>query len=143
MYYWNKKAQGFYLSEQLFDEKIDENDNIVEVVKEGIDLNDFIGITDEEYYQLLTGQYNKHLESSPDTGYPILVDDVVSKRDELTNQLAEIQAWFLSNDWKINKIVTGEWRTTDTRWTSYLRERAIKRQTQDEIISLLEMEEQK
>lgn len=48
-------------------------------------------------------------------------------------ELDSISKWFLDNDWKINKIVVGEWEKTDQRWIDYLAERAVKRARQDEL----------
>jgi len=45
--------------------------------------------------------------------------------------------WFVENDWIPNKILVGEWETTDPRWTTYLEERAVKRARRDEILALL------
>lgn len=52
-------------------------------------------------------------------------------------ELKEIQIWLSNNDWKANKIVTGEWETTDQRWLDYLAERSAKRARQDELTLLL------
>ena len=52
-------------------------------------------------------------------------------------ELMQIKSWLSNNDWKINKIVIGEWETTDERWTSYLEERAVKRARQDELNKIL------
>lgn len=52
-------------------------------------------------------------------------------------ELIYIRTWLKDNDWKINKIVVGEWETTDERWTSYLEERAVKRARQDELNKIL------
>ena len=52
-------------------------------------------------------------------------------------ELQEIKCWFTENDWKVNKIVIGEWSTTDNRWLDYLSERTIKRTRQDELNDLL------
>lgn len=68
--------------------------------------------------------------------YNPLIDDEVIKNN-YKKELQEIKAWFNSNDWKVNKIVIGEWETTDQRWLDYLSERAIKRARQDELIDLL------
>lgn len=48
-------------------------------------------------------------------------------------ELDEIQFWLSKNDWIPNKIITGEWETTDERWLQYLKERKIKRDRQDEL----------
>ena len=52
-------------------------------------------------------------------------------------ELQAIQKWFYDNDWKVNKVVIGEWKTTDNRWLDYLTERTIKRARQDELNKLL------
>jgi hypothetical protein len=52
-------------------------------------------------------------------------------------ELAEIKKWFERNDWKPNKVITGEWLETDKRWLEYKQERAIKRARQDELNTLL------
>lgn len=50
-------------------------------------------------------------------------------------ELNGIQKWLADNDWKINKIVIGEWTTEDHRWQSYLEERTIKRKRYDELLA--------
>ena len=52
-------------------------------------------------------------------------------------ELAEIKKWFEKNDWKPNKLITGEWLENDLRWVEYKQERAIKRARQDELNNLL------
>ena len=54
-----------------------------------------------------------------------------------SQELNEIQKWFSDNDWKINKIVIGEWTTDDPRWQEYLKERTIKRKRYDELKAVL------
>ena len=49
-------------------------------------------------------------------------------------ELDSISKWFLNNDWKINKIIIGEWEKTDQRWIDYLAEREIKRARQDQLL---------
>lgn len=61
------------------------------------------------------------------------------KNKEYQKELQEIKQWFSLNDWKVNKIVIGEWQTTDQRWLEYLEERAVKRARQDELLILLGM----
>ncbi len=56
---------------------------------------------------------------------------------DLKKEKQEILQWLSDNDWKINKIVIGEWSTTDYRWTSYLDERYIKRLRLDEVVTLI------
>jgi len=55
----------------------------------------------------------------------------------LEEELTEIKKWFASTDYIPNKIITGEWQTTDQRWIDYLSERSIKRARQDEILESL------
>ena len=50
-------------------------------------------------------------------------------------ELREIQSWLNDNDWKINKIVIGEWETTDERWLKYIEERTQKRARRDELLA--------
>ena len=59
------------------------------------------------------------------------------EREERVTELSEIQTWFDKNDWIPNKIIVGEWETTDPRWTTYLEERAVKRTRRDELLALL------
>lgn len=55
----------------------------------------------------------------------------------LREELKQIQKWLADNDWKVNKIVIGEWTTSDERWLSYIQERTQKRARQDEINRVL------
>lgn len=66
-----------------------------------------------------------------------LYDDNKQKTEykfKCNQELEAIQKWLNENDWKVNKIVIGEWATTDDRWQEYLKERAEKRARRDEII---------
>lgn len=56
---------------------------------------------------------------------------------DYAGELTIIQQWLKENDWIPNKIVTGEWKTTDKRWQSYLKERTAKRARQDELLNAL------
>jgi hypothetical protein len=64
---------------------------------------------------------------------------LLSKEEKLNyeNELIQIKKWFLENDYKVNKVITGEWEDTDPRWLDYKKERATKRARQDEIGKLL------
>ena len=62
-------------------------------------------------------------------------------QEPLRKELREIQKWLADNDWKVNKIVIGEWTTDDERWLTYLAERTTKRARQDELLELLKEEE--
>lgn len=55
------------------------------------------------------------------------------ERALLIKEQAVIQAWFVNNDWKFNKVFIGEWADTDPRWLEYKEQRAIKRARLDEI----------
>lgn len=59
---------------------------------------------------------------------------IFKEQVKLRIELDEIRNWLAQNDWIPNKIIVGEWETTDPRWLDYLKERAIKRARQDEII---------
>jgi hypothetical protein len=49
----------------------------------------------------------------------------------------ELLKWLFDNDWKVNKIIVGEWNIEDPRWIDYKNERQIKRKRLDEINTLL------
>lgn len=77
-------------------------------------------------------------------GYTRLIDNKLLYNEDIyqlilktKKELSEIQNWFKENDWKINKIVIGEWTQDDERWTDYLKERKIKRERQDELNKIL------
>lgn len=55
----------------------------------------------------------------------------------LMKEKLAILDWLKANDWKPNKVVTGEWETTDERWLAYLEERKAKRNRLDEITAEL------
>lgn len=55
----------------------------------------------------------------------------------LEKELKQINIWFQENDYIPNKIITGEWETTDKRWTDYLKERQTKRIRRDQIKELI------
>lgn len=50
------------------------------------------------------------------------------------NELLSIRKWFSDNDYKVNKIMLGEWTSDDARWLEYIKERKIKRARQDELL---------
>jgi hypothetical protein len=66
-------------------------------------------------------------------------EELDTSEQDLKAELLFIQQWFIDNDWIPNKIITGEWETTDPRWIEYLSERQIKRTRQDEIKNFLEV----
>lgn len=67
--------------------------------------------------------------------------DTYNNLKSLRNEKKSIYNWLVDNDWKVNKYVLGEWKSDDTRWTSYVSERLIKRERLDEINKLLGEEE--
>lgn len=52
-------------------------------------------------------------------------------------ELSEIDSWFASTDYIPNKVIVGEWETTDPRFIEYKQQRLIKRNRRDELIDLL------
>jgi len=61
------------------------------------------------------------------------------EKDQQEKELKEINVWFQQNDYIPNKIITGEWQSSDPRWTEYLKERQTKRKRQDELKQLLNL----
>jgi hypothetical protein len=59
--------------------------------------------------------------------------DKIKLKESLQLQKETILNWFLENDWKVNKVVIGEWEKTDERWLEYFNERQIKRTRLDQI----------
>lgn len=62
-------------------------------------------------------------------------------KQPILDELFEIAHWFAATDYYNNKIITGEWETTDERWVGYLAERTVKRTRQDELNLLLDTSE--
>ena len=56
------------------------------------------------------------------------------EKETLEAELYEIEMWLGANDWKVNKVVVGEWSNDDPRFTEYLSQRLIKRNRRDEIL---------
>ena len=116
------------------------------LVKNGIEeipdeiVNNLIQVDEQTYQDLYNRKLmwqNGVLVPNPNYNDYVAEQEALKQKKEYKKELAEIQAWFSDNDWKPNKIITGEWQPTDERWTSYLSERAIKRQRQDYLINLL------
>jgi hypothetical protein len=81
-------------------------------------------------------------EYAKQNGFQILNEkpnEIFSKEQKLEyeNELQQIKKWFLENDYKVNKVVIGEWEETDSRWLEYKKERQLKRARQDEIGKLI------
>lgn len=77
-------------------------------------------------------------------GYRPTKEDYLAVMDEKTKsitlakeELCQIKQWLEDNDWKVNKIVVGEWATDDERWLNYLAERKVKRKRQDELLLII------
>ena len=55
---------------------------------------------------------------------------MVRKRNEIItnyqNERDEIKKWLFENDYKVNKIVIGEWTTEEPKWLEYVQERQVK-----------------
>lgn len=49
----------------------------------------------------------------------------------------EIKKWLTDNDYKVNKIVIGEWTVSSTQWMEYLDQRQKKVARLNEILELL------
>lgn len=97
------------------------------------------------YVEIPFDENKPYLELADDEkifiGFSKVIDGLFYRNEEkyqrLKNaklELKEIKEWFLDNDWKINKVIVGEWENTDERYVSYLDERKLKRKRQDELI---------
>ena len=91
----------------------------------------YIELTEEEINNIRVG-YTRLINNKL-----VYNEDIYQLISQTKKELAEIQKWFIDNDWKINKIVIGEWTKDDERWTTYLEERQIKRNRQDELNQIL------
>lgn len=68
-----------------------------------------------------------------------LVESYMKPKDvEKFYEIGKITEWLIQNDYKINKHTLGEYSDTDTRWTSYLKERQEKLSKYNELELLLE-----
>jgi hypothetical protein len=63
--------------------------------------------------------------------------DAIKQKKAFEKEQADILQWLADNDWKVNKIIVGEWTKEDQRWIDYLNERQVKRNRLDEIESML------
>lgn len=91
----------------------------------------YIDLTEEEINNIRCG-YTRLINNKL-----VYNEDIYQLISQTKKELSEIQKWFIDNDWKINKIVIGEWTKDDERWTTYLEERQIKRNRQDELNQIL------
>lgn len=97
----------------------------------------YIEITEEERRQRLPDKYSFYavrdgkfvIERRDPTEEETARDANAVK----VKRLAEIDAWFKENDWKVNKLFLGEWKVTDGRWVDYLAKRAAMRKEHEEL----------
>ncbi len=86
--------------------------------------------------------YEKKLVDKAITVCSLIPNDNTQEKmiENAKKEITEIHKWLYDNDWKVNKIVIGEWETTDTRWLEYLNERAVKRARLDELSEMLNIQ---
>jgi hypothetical protein len=89
-----------------------------------------LGLTDEEYVYLKENALAAHYENGK-VVYKGL--EQIKKRQANEKEQADILQWLADNDWKVNKVVVGEWEQDDARFLDYKQQRAIKRKRLDEI----------
>jgi hypothetical protein len=65
-------------------------------------------------------------------GYTDEEKQAKAKHDAL-HEKDEILKWLADNDWKVNKVVVGEWEKEDHRWVEYIAQRQAKRKRLEEI----------
>ena len=102
--------------------------------------NDLIQVDEKTYQKLINHEImwnNGVLVPNPDFLAYQICQEKINKMEQYEKELNQIQRWFKDNDWKVNKIVIGEWEKTDSRWLDYISERAKKRARQDELTSLI------
>jgi hypothetical protein len=99
------------------------------------------GIVDGIYVKEIPDSVLKNPTHYRYTGERFIADDALYQKQQtkaqLQDELVRIKEWFTANDYKANKVLTGEWSQTDERWLNYLSERDKKRTRQDEIEKLL------
>lgn len=101
------------------------------------DTTDLIELTNEQYNELQEKRANNYVPTFNIEGDNIVITYTKDFSVDYKRELEEIKQWFTDNDWKVNKIVIGEWNNNDSRWLEYLKDREIKRARQDELNELL------
>lgn len=105
------------------------------VVGFNLDATPFIEITEEQRKQPLPDKYSYYAvinnEFKVVRREPTEEEIIQQQISEISKRLMKIKDWFSENDWKINKIVIGEWEESDSRWQEYLTERQNIRNEQD------------
>lgn len=101
-------------------------------------------ITNEEMDKLDKHELKWHYEEETIDGKTITHCSLVPNDNTHELQVAsarqekqEILKWLADNDWKVNKIVLGEWLEDDPRVVEYKRERKEKRERLDYLEILL------
>lgn len=128
-YYYNTKLGCFEIIKETENYEKRLSNNLVEITKE--EFNNFRKNTK----QGCKATFNVETKSFTYTK----IEDYESRKElyKLKKELSEIQQWLKDNDWKVNKIVIGEWTTDDSRWIEYIEERSKKRARQDEINKII------
>ena len=89
-----------------------------------------LDLTDEEYIYLKENALAAHYEN----GKVVYKDlERIKQKQANEKEQADILQWLADNDWKVNKVVVGEWEKEDPRWIEYISERQAKRKRLDEI----------
>lgn len=101
------------------------------------DTTDLIELTEAQYQELREKKKDNYIPSFSIENDKVVITYTQDLKRVYKKELQAIKSWFTANDWKVNKIVIGEWETTDQRWLDYLKEREIKRARQDELLELL------
>lgn len=115
--------------------KVNYDERTGKVISFGKDIAPYIEITKEERRQPLPDKYSYY--AVVDGRFTIITrkptEEEAARDKEIAKnkRLAEIQKWLSDNDWKVNKIVIGEWEETDPRWIEYLTQRKAMREEQD------------
>ena len=116
------------------------------LIKNGIEeipdeiVNDLIQVDEGTFKDLQDHKLmwqNGVLVNNPNYNDYVAEQEALKQKKKYEKELAEIKQWFSTNDWKVNKIVIGEWERTDSRWLDYIAERTIKRERQDELNELI------
>jgi hypothetical protein len=64
-------------------------------------------------------------------------ENFTKQQHDAFHELEDIEAWFIENDYKINKYVIGEYTDESQIWIDYKSERKIKRDRHAVLINIL------
>jgi hypothetical protein len=95
-----------------------------------------IEIPKENFRSIICGFHGLKSGKIIEIGFTTEEKQAKAKHDAL-HEKDEILKWLADNDWKVNKVVVGEWEATDPRWVEYLNERKAKRNRLDDINKVL------